>query len=628
MPQPNYDLSLTARWRRWYRRYGWISFVLLAPVLFLLALWGWQRSGPQYDLIIENGHVFDGERMLGFGHAIGIRKERIVKIGVLYGARARRRINAWGRVVAPGFIDTHVHVEASMIPSQPLRAPNFVRMGVTTVITGNCGTSHKNLGPVLKVLDSRRGHVNVATLVGHNTVREAVMGSDRADPTVEELEAMRRLVWEAMRGGAVGFSTGLEYPPGALAKRQEIVELARVVAPWKGVYATHLRNEGVNVMASLEEAIETARQANVHLHVSHLKIASPRAWGRMGAVLERLAKARKELPGVTQDVYGYDRSSSSLDLLLPPEFRDMTPKAGKILQDPERRSKLVAGMLSQLRREGFKDYAHASIAWFRDPELRGRSIDEITGLLTGRQQSAWLTPLVEDLGLRSQVQAVLSIFSQGGAQIIYRVMFERDVAEALKDGHTAIGSDSAVRSAENTSSHPRGSGNFPRILAEYSRASSVLALEEALRKMTSLPANIFHLQGRGRLREGNFGDIVVFDPQRIQDRATYKSPLEYPEGIDFVIVNGTIVAEGKNVLSQFPGRVLRNSVTRPPPLPPLSSALTLPIPKGPLDALESSQEKKPRAEQAVDKNRKRDKPAGTKTGKKDRGNRPAKKSTR
>ena len=563
---PLEDHSLRRRWRR----YRW-PLLAVIPVAALVAFLVWRHALPEYDLIIEGGRIFDGEKMLGFGKAVGIREGRIAKVGFLYGAKARERIRAEKRVIAPGFIDTHVHIESSMGLIQPLRAPNFVQMGVTTVITGNCGISHKNLAAALNALDARGGQVNVATLVGHNTVREAVMGASRTEePGYDQLEAMRRMVDQAMRAGAVGFSTGLEYAPGVFSRKKEVVALAQVAARWNGVYATHLRNEGINLRESLDEAIETAQQANIHLHISHLKIACRRDWGKMPEVLAKLARARSFLPGLTQDVYAYNASSSSLDLMLPVEFRGSLGKARAILNDREQSQRLVRGMLAQMRADGFDDYHYAQIVWSRDKSLLGRAIDEIAELPSGAPAFDWVNPLVTDKQLRLQLRRVLYLFHSGGAHMIYHVMDEKDIAAALGDEYTVIGTDSAVRGQNNVYSHPRGYGNFPRVLAEYVRRANALTLAHALRKMTSQAADVFRLRGRGRIQEGYAADIVIFDPERVEDRATYQSPLEAPVGIDYVIVNGVIVSQTGTLYNRFPGRALRNSSESPPPLAPLS----------------------------------------------------------
>jgi N-acyl-D-amino-acid deacylase len=563
---------------RWYIRWGWISLVLLPVVLGLLALSIWRWRHPRYDLLVLNGRVFDGEKMLPMGYGLAIRNGRIEKIGFVHGLRTRAKINAWNRVVSPGFIEAHAHVESSLAPGRPFHAPNFVRMGVTTVITGNCGDSVKDVGKTLASLDQAGGHVNLATLIGHRAIREAVMGQSRGQPNAEQLDEMRRLVHRAMFEGAIGISTGLEYSPGAFATQDEIVSLLEVVAPWHGIYATHIRNEGLEYAQALAEAVQTAQKANVPLHVSHLKIAAPSKWAEMREALSRLASVQPAGRPVTQDVYVYTASSSSLDLLFPAEFRGLTNRAKQLLQDPEQRKRLIVGMLSKLRKEGFSDYSYAKIASFRDSSLKGKSLEEVALILPGIFNNGalgmgWLPPLVSDPRLRGQVEAVLYLFSRGGAQMVYQVIDEQNVSLVLQNPRTVIGSDSAVRNNDNTASHPRGYGNFPRVLAEYVRRQKALTLEQALRKMTSQPADIFGITRHGRIAQGFAADIVIFDPENIQDHATYVSPLAHPTGVDYVIVNGQVVCERDSLKGVYPGRGVRLSKPSPVPPPPPKNLL-------------------------------------------------------
>jgi N-acyl-D-amino-acid deacylase len=435
-------------------------------------------------------------------------------------------------------------------------------MGVTTVITGNCGSSSKDIGTLLRGIDAWGGHVNVATLVGHNTIRESVMGTSRRKPTAEELEKMISMVDRAMREGALGLSTGLEYSPGAFAGEEEVVALAEVAARWGGIYATHMRDEGRYFTESLEEALRTAKAANVRLQLSHLKIASPAKWGEMASALKRIDAARKAGQQITEDLYVYNASSTSSDLLLPVEYRGTASIARTVLRDPERRKDLAMGMLRQLKEEGFSDYRFARVAYFKNQALNGKTIPEITEILPRIDMARswhqpWLVSLVRNPELRRQLETVLYLYFHGGAQMIYFVISEKDIEAVLSDPNSMIGSDSAVRSREQVYAHPRGSGNFARVLSKYVRERKILSLSDALRRMTSLPAETFGIGGRGRLIEGYAADIVIFDPDKIEDRAWYDHPLDPPAGIDCVIVNGEIVVRNGEVREIFPGRAIR-----------------------------------------------------------------------
>jgi len=549
----------------------WTWIAIIAVALFAVGVRIGYQIGEHrtFDLIIENGRIFSGNKWYGRGMRIGITRDRIVKIGYLLGAKAEQRLDAHGRVITPGFIDTHVHIEASMGTQRPLRAANFVRMGATTLITGNCGISHHNLPEVLHALDRNGGQLNVATLVGHKTLRELSMPpGSAAEPTQAQMDDMRRILDEHMRCGALGFSTGLEYAPGIFSKPEEIVTLAKVASRWHGIYATHMRNEGTELEAALDEAIDTARKADIRLHVSHLKIACQRDWGRMAGILDKLNAARPTLPALTGDVYAYNASSSSLDLILPEAYRGFRGSREDLTTQPAECRKFVSLILKQMESQGFHDFSFARIVWSRDPAFRGLTIDKLPdsaaqGVLGDDQ----LKEEVPDPELRRQVRALLGLFRRGGGQMIYHVMSDADVATAMVDPFMVVGSDSSVRSEDSQTSHPRGCGNFPRVLRDLVREKRLMPLEVALHKMSTQAAETFGLEDRGVIAPGYAADLVILDPASIEDKATYDSPLEPPEGIDYVIVNGVIVADHGKVFERFPGKVLKNRYVDPGPLP-------------------------------------------------------------
>jgi N-acyl-D-amino-acid deacylase len=532
----------------------------------------WQQRYPVYDLVIQNGRVFDGERMLRWGNGVAIQRGVIQRVGFVYGLRARQRINAWGRIVAPGFIDTHVHVEQNVVARRPLRAANFVRMGVTTIITGNCGTSAKDIGRFLNELGDSGTQVNLATLVGHNTIREAVLGRSRAAPSAAQLSAMAQMVERAMLNGALGLSTGLEYAPGAFATEDEIVTLARVAAARGGIYATHIRNEGLYYSEAIEEALRTAQRAGAPLHISHLKIACPSKWVEMPSLLRRIEQARRAGQRVTQDVYVYDASSTTLNILLPVEYR-VRSLIRSVIRNPDHRRKLIRAMATQLKQEGFRDYSHVRVAYSRESSLNGKTIPEIAlNLPAVIPESRWRDgafPAADvNADLRRQFEAIFYLLSRGDAQMIYFVIDENNIEAILRDPNTMIGSDSAVRSSEQVTAHPRGSGNAARFLAKFVRERRVFGWEEGLRRLTSLPAETFKIENRGRLKQGYAGDIVVFDPNRIQDHSWYDKPLDPPTGIDYVIVNGQVVVCKGEVRDVFPGHLVRPNRPLPSLAPP------------------------------------------------------------
>jgi N-acyl-D-amino-acid deacylase len=552
MPVQRQSSSATGRFIE--RHFWWIQGILFICLLFLLFLLR-QSFQPPYDLVIRNGRVFTGERFLTLPRDVGIRGGKVAAVGVLFGVSARKTIDARGRVVAPGFIDTHVHVEASMVLGRPFRAPNFVKMGVTTVVTGNCGTSHLRLREILDSLDKTGGQINILTLVGHNTIREQVMGQSPEKPSPTQLRAMEAQVEDAMRAGAFGLSTGLQYAPGIYSDEDEVVALAEAAKRYGGIYATHVRDEGNGLMDSLKEAVDICKRAGIALHVSHLKRASKRDWGKMADALDFLNEQRPNLPALTHDVYPYTGSSSSLDLLLPADFRGMLPQSRRILSDPVERRRLVLGMLKQLESEGFADYGFARVAWFRDEQFWGKKIPELDVPDSWRDQTAWVHGIVRDGILAQEVQNVLYVFGHGGAQMIYDVMDESDMIASLKDVYSCVGSDTGVWTSENRTAHPRSIGTFPKIIGELVRDGKI-SLDVALRKMTLEPATIFGLTDRGRLQEGMPADLVVFDPETVSGPADYNQ-LQEPLGFDYVLVNGTVVAKYGKVEARFPGKVIR-----------------------------------------------------------------------
>jgi N-acyl-D-amino-acid deacylase len=523
-----------------------VAGVLLLLALLTAAWWFWRRRLGEFDLIIYNGRVFDGERFLSRWVCVGARQGRIGRVGFLFGVRSRRWLNAAGNVVSPGFIDVHTHVERNIPRSRPFRAPNFVQQGVTTLITGNCGTSSVDVGGLLAGLERNGSQVNLATLVGHNSIRQRVIGDAKWEATTDELHRMCRLVDENMIAGALGISTGLAYAPGVYSSRHEVVELARVAARRGGLYVTHLRDEGIGGEEALEEALQIGRDARIPVHISHFKVAARAQWRAARQRLDRLERQQAEGLPVTLDVYGYNASSTSLDILVPPDFRGHLWRA--LLQDPGRKESLIEAMMAQLRRNGFPDYSYARLVYFAaDRSLEGKSIAEIAGAPLGNGEPS----------VHRQAETVLQLLTRGGAQMIYFDMCEEDVETIMQAPQGSFGSDSAVRGEELHFVHPRGVGNFPRILARYVRERKVLTLEGALRKMTSLPADTFRLPTRGRIREHLAADLVIFSPERIEDRATYEKPLEPPAGIYHVWVNGVAALLEGQITGENGGQVVR-----------------------------------------------------------------------
>jgi N-acyl-D-amino-acid deacylase len=521
-------------------------FVLLLALL--AALVPPSLLSQTYDVIIRHGRVVDGSGNPAFFADVAVKDGRIAAIGRITGD-AKTEVDARGLIVAPGFIDVHTH--ADDVADMP-QAENFVRMGVTTIVAGNCGGSTLDVAKLFQAVEQTNVAVNVATLVGHNTVREKAMGGsfDRP-PTPQELAQMKALVEQAMKDGAVGLSTGLIYQPGVFAKTDEIVELAKVAAAYDGIYTSHMRHEDTQIYKALDEVIRVAREAGMRAEVSHIKLAGPTAWGQAERVLAYIEKARAEGLDITQDQYSYTASSTGLSQLVPDwaleggrsEFR-------KRLADPAQKATMIAEMKKSLRNKGRDDYSYAVIASCRqDKSIDGLNIAEAAKTKRGADS------------LDDQIETVLDIQASGGASGVFHGMSEDDLKTFMRHPNTMIACDSGLRKLGEGVPHPRGYGNNARVLARYVRELKVLRLEDAIRKMTSLPANTFHFKGHGELREGNWADIVVFDPDKIQDNSTYKDPHHYATGIPYVLVNGVPVIMNNEHTGAKAGQALRHVCT-------------------------------------------------------------------
>ncbi len=500
-------------------------------------------GGESLDLAIRGTRVVDGMGNPAYFADIGIREGRIVTIGKI--AAAQRELNAKGMVVCPGFIDVHTH--ADELAEMPL-AENFVRMGVTTVVAGNCGSSPLDLAKAFREVEATNAAVNFASLIGHNDVRAKAMGGrfDRP-PTVAEMATMKALVRKAMEDGAVGLSTGLIYQPGVFSATEEIIDLAREVAPLDGIYTSHMRHENAQIAEALNEVFRIAREAGVRAEVSHIKLSGPTAWGKASQVLELLEQARAEGLDVTQDQYSYTASSTGISQLLPEDILEGgRSRFLERVSDPVIRSNTIARMKSSLLKGGREDYAYAVIAYYRhDPSLNGLNIVEAARKLRGTDT------------LDAQVETVLEIQQHGGASGVFHGMNEQDLQTFMRHPNTMVACDSGLRKFGEGVPHPRGYGNNARVLGRYVRELKVLRLEDAIRKMTSLPATTFRFKDRGVLREGAWADLVIFNPETIRDTATFKAPHAYPEGIDWVLVNGVVVLDhGKHTQAKA-GKVLR-----------------------------------------------------------------------
>lgn len=516
----------------------WMTLVLSGTLLSVHA--------KNYDLILRHGRIADGTGNPAYFGDIAIKKGRIQDIGNVHG-KAKEELDVSGLIVAPGFIDVHTHAEE--IDTQPL-GENFVRMGVTTLVLGNCGGSVLKVGEFFKKLEQIKISPNVATLIGHGTVRgKAMGGSFMRPPTEAELNTMRSLVEQAMKDGAVGLSTGLIYLPGVFAKTEEIIELAKVASAYNGIYATHQRSESEEILKSLDEIFRIAREAHIRAEISHIKLSGKSNWGKTDQVIAAIEKARSEGLDITQDQYAYTASSTGISQLVPDTAKDGgTKKLIERLADPDQKKKITDQMKDGLRRRGSDSYAYAVIASYKhDQSLNGLNIVEAA-------QNTRHGDTLDD-----QIEMILDIEKNGGASAVFHGMSETDLREFMRHPNTMIAADSGVRKLNEGVPHPRGYGNNARVLGQYVREEKVLRLEDAIRKMTSLPANTFQIKDRGELRRGNWADIVVFDPQTITDNANYKDPHHYSTGFKYVFVNGVAVVKNDQHTGARPGQALRHT---------------------------------------------------------------------
>jgi len=512
-------------------------------LIFLLAL---AAAAADFDVLIRNGRVIDGTGNPWYRADVGLKEGRIAAIGNLTGKTADRTIDAANRVITPGFIDVHTHVEGA-VELNPMGA-NYLLDGVTTIVTGNCGGSRVDLKAWFEKLESIKLGLNLATLIGHNSVRGEVMGRANRLATDEEIVKMQALVDKAMQDGAVGFSTGLIYIPGTYSDTREVVALGKAAGKYDAVYASHMRDEGAKVKEAITEAVTVGRESGLRVQISHFKIDTPRLWGASKDSIALVEEFRKQGVDVVVDQYPYDHSSTNLGITLPSWALADGPKAvEERLASPETRKRVATEMKQRLNALGHKNYSYAIVANYgADASSNGKNISEINKA-AGREAT-----------VDNEVETILEMIVKGGAQMVYHSMGMEDVERILRYPNTAIASDGGIREFGSGMPHPRSYGTNARVLAEFVRNRGTLTLEDAVRRMTSLPARTFRFNDRGLLRVGYAADVLVFDPAKVKDVSTYADPHHYTEGFDHVFVNGQpVVIEGK-LNENRPGRILRH----------------------------------------------------------------------
>ncbi len=511
---------------------------LLAAGLFLFAvspvLAG--DAGKTYDIVIENGKIIDGTGNPWYYGDIGIIGDKIIRVGCLKESPALRRIDVNQMFVSPGFIDIHTHSD-NVILRIPT-ADNSVRQGLTTIVAGNCGGSSVAVADFLKEVSDTGISINYITLIGHNSVRRQVMGSENRAPTSNELSEMKNIIEKSMQDGAFGLSTGLYYTPGFYAETSEIIALARVAAEYGGIYVSHIRDESdynIGLLAAIEEAVTVGEQANIRVQVSHLKCLGKPVWHKSDEVLKLMDDARNRGVNIMFDQYPYTASSTGLWGAVVPAWAQEggTKMFLERLED--------SGVKERVRRE------------MRD------NIDRRGGAhtLLVINENAYLSELSENWNM-DPVDAAIAIQKNGGSSVISFNMTDYDLENFLRSPFGMVGSDGNI-SSPGSGGHPRSFGAFPRVLGVYVREKNILSWEEAVRKMTSAPATQLGLLDRGIIRPGMMADIVVFDPETVSDMATYQEPSLDPKGIPYVLVNGRIVIDNENHTGVKSGKVLKKN---------------------------------------------------------------------
>lgn len=528
-----------------------------------------------FDIVVTNVRIVDGTGGPWFYGWIGIRGRHIARVGRGHPSTAARTIDGKGLVACPGFIDIHSHSDLALLVNPT--ADSKVLQGVTTEVIGNCGYSPAPVteGSVgeLRAMAGRLGDeiewswrsfeeylgllekrsVNVVPLVGHGTVRLAVLGMEDVEPSPQELDHMRQLVDEAMSAGAFGLSSGLIYPPGSFAATEELIDLARTARKWGGLYATHVRGEGDNLLPAVKEAIRIGEEAGIRVEISHHKAVGEKNRGRVHETLALMEEARRRGVDVACDVYPYAASSTTLTACFPPwAHRGGISALLERLRDPEMRERIRRSIVEEGDWENFLrqgKWANIRISWVKSGKNRdfvGKNLEEIARLRGVDPFTALCDLVLEE---------------EGEVSMVVFEIDPDDVRYVVSHRLSCVGSDGVCLAPRGVlgegKPHPRSYGTFPRVLARYVREDGLLTLEEAIRKMTSHPARRLGLWDRGLIAEGFAADVVILDPERVEDRATFDDPHRFPVGIEWVLVNGEVVVERGEHTGATPGTVLK-----------------------------------------------------------------------
>lgn len=548
---------------------------LLACMAVLVVGWVQAQTEPAFDLVITNGHIMDGTGSPWYSGDIGIRAGKIAAIGNLSRAPRERTIDAGGKVVAPGFIDMLGQSEMTILVDP--RLPSKIYQGITSEITGEGNSiaplneaiiqsdrksyEYYHVTPDWKTfrqyfarLEKQGISINLASYVGATQVRRVVLGDEDRQPSPEQLEQMKALVREAMKDGAVGVSTSLEYAPAPYAKTDELIALAGEAGKFGGIYATHMRNESDSVLESIDEALRIGREGHIPVEIWHIKVAGKNNWGRMPEVVAKIKAARAAGADVSADTYAYTAWYNDFSAFIPPWAHDGgTQKLVDRLKDPVMRARVRKDMLTPSRDwdnewQEIPGPEAIMIGAVQNPALlsmQGKRLSEVAKLWNKDPIDALFDFLIQD------PNTGVAVFG----------MSQPDVTLALQQPWVSFDNDSEGTSPEGllgqAHPHPRAYGTFPRILSKYVREDKALSLEDAIRKFTALPAQRMRLTDRGVLKTGMWADVVVFDPATVRDRATFDNPNQLSEGMEYVLVNGVPVIDQGKMTGALPGKVLR-----------------------------------------------------------------------
>ena len=514
-------------------------------ITLLVLLLPTSAASQDYDLIILNGRVIDGSGNPWYQADIGVREDRIIRIGNLSDVEAKRYIDARGLVVSPGFIDPHTHALRGIfdVPN----AESALLQGVTTLTEGNDGSSPYPIDKHYADIQDLRISPNWAVFVGQGTIRQRVIGFGLRKASPQELERMKQMVRGAMEQGALGISTGLFYVPGSFTSTEEVIELSKVAAEYNGIYISHIREEAAQLIESVQETIRIGEEAGIAVQITHHKVIGVENWGASVESLRLVDEARARGVDVTIDQYPYTASQTSINALIP-QWAQAGGREEMLtrINSPETYSTIKNEVVAKILYDrGGGDPSNVFISrnsW--DPDMAGKNLAELA-------IEAGLYPTPENAA-----DVVFNIIRGGGATAVYHAIGPEDVDRIMQHPATAIGSDGPVGIFGEGAPHPRQYGTFARVLGLYVRERGILSLEDAIRKMSSQSARRLGIHDRGLITEGYFADIAIFDPDEIVDKATFEDPHQYAVGMKFVLVNGALVVENGQHTGARPGRIL------------------------------------------------------------------------